>query len=203
MTIEKAENFFALMETRRSTRQFQSYPVDDAVIELAIRTAGSAPSGANKQPWFFAVIKNEKLKERLRFEAEQVEREFYFQNASDAWLKDLEPLRTGPVKPYLTQAPAIIAVFSRATKVSDCSTERTYYSRESTGIATGMLITALHQAGLATLTHTPSPMGFLNDLLDLDSSFRPYILVVTGYPERDCYYPKISRKHVSKISRVY
>ncbi len=188
------------MSKRRSIRQFSSRAIDREIILNAIQTAGSAPSGANRQPWHFALITNQSVKEKIRHAAEQVENEFYNHKASEEWLNDLKPLGTNSVKPYLSEAPALIAVFSRSfCESEDGSLQRSYYPIESTGIATGFLLTALHCAGLATLTHTPKPMFFLNHLLGLNKTFRPFMIVVTGYPKEPTKVPNISRKALHQI----
>lgn len=203
--IGKSQAFYESMSTRRSVRQFSDKPIPAGVLENAIRAAGTAPSGANAQPWFFAIIKSQELKEKLRAAAEKVEEEFYQKNASTEWLNDLAPLGTTAHKPHLSVAPAVVAVFTRQRPISTEAGEmkRSYYPVESTGIAVGILITALHQVGLATLTHTPRPMNFLNELLELDSSYRPYLLVVTGYAAHACVVPAIERKKFDEIARHY
>ena len=199
-SVTRSIEFLSSMKKRRSVRSFSNEPVENELLINAIRTAGSAPSGANKQPWYFALIRDTELKQKLRSAAERVESEFYAERASDRWLADLKPFETGPSKPYLTEAPAIIVVFSRSRqKTSDGQDDLTYYPIESTGIAVGFLIAALHNAGLATLTHTPNPMHFLNKLLDLDSTFRPFMLVVTGYPAPTNFVPPITKKPTEEI----
>jgi nitroreductase len=187
--------FYRLMNERRSIRRFSAEPIDREVLENAIRTAGTAPSGANVQPWYFAVIQSRDLKEKLRKEAEEVETAFYTSTATAKWQQDLAHLGTGPKKDYLSVAPAIIAVFTR----TEVDSERSYYPMESTGIAVGLLLASLHQAGLATLTHTPRPMFFLNSVLNLDRTYKPFMLVVTGYPEEPVMVPDISRRPLEAI----
>lgn len=199
----QSEEFYNKMSTRRSIRHFSTEPVDKNILINAIRTAGSAPSGANRQPWFFALISSHKKKEKIRQAAELVEYEFYNNKAPQTWLNDLKHLGTNSSKPYLTEASALIAVFSRTNHEADGESIRTYYPLESTGIATGFLITALHTAGLATLTHTPKPMFFLNDLLGLDRAYRPFMIVVTGYPKLPIQVPNISRKFLPEIMSEY
>lgn len=200
-----SEQFYRVMSTRRTVRHFSSKILPDGIIENAILTAGTAPSGANTQPWFFAVIKSQELKDQLREATEAVEQEFYQKSATQEWLKDLAPLGTDAQKPYLSTAPVIIAVFTRHRPhdADPQKMKRSYYPVESTGIAVGMLITALHQAGLSTLTHTPRPMNFLNKLLKLDESYRPFMLVVAGYPAEGATLPVIHRKSLSEINRTY
>ncbi len=203
--IGESRRFYESMSTRRSVRQFSEKPIPVGVLENAILAAGTAPSGANAQPWFFAIIKSQELKEKLRVAAEKVEHDFYQKNANPEWLSDLAPLGTSAHKPHLTVAPAIIAVFTRQRPLSTQTFDmkRSYYPMESTGIAVGILLTALHQAGLSTLTHTPRPMNFLNELLDLDQSYRPYLMVVTGHAASPCVVPAIERKSFSEIAREY
>lgn len=179
----RALAFFEAMRTRRTVRDFAPRPVPRDIIETALRTAGTAPNGANLQPWHFAVVGDPALKRRIREAAEVEEREFYHNRASAAWLRALEPLGTDAAKPFLETAPWLIAVFAQQTCAgTDGARHTTYYAKESTGIACGFLIAALHQAGLAALTHTPSPMGFLNGLLGRPAHEKPFLLLVTGYP---------------------
>lgn len=199
-----SSSFLEKITRRRSIRHFSSEPVDREVILNAIRTAGSAPSGANRQPWHFALITNQSLKEKIRLAAEQVEQKFYEETATEEWLNDLKPFATTSVKPYLSEAPALIAVFSRSHCESDDeSLQRTYYPVESTGIATGFLLTALHYAGLATLTHTPRPMFFLNEILRLNKTYRPFMIIVTGHPQQPIKVPNITRKPLHQILTEY
>lgn len=202
---DEAQRFYESMNTRRSVRQFSERPIQEGVLENAILAAGTAPSGANAQPWFFAIIKSADLKEKLRAAAEKVEHEFYQKKANPEWLSDLAPLGTTAHKPHLSVAPAIIAVFTRQRPLSmqTCDMKRSYYPVESTGIAVGILLTALHQSGLSTLTHTPRPMNFLNELLDLDQSYRPFLMVVTGHAASPCVVPAIERKTFNDIARQY
>jgi nitroreductase len=165
------------------------------LIETALLAAGTAPSGANLQPWHFVAVARKECKKRIRVAAEAEEKEFYEHRASAEWLQALKPLGTDTNKPFLETAPWLIAVFLRKYDVqSDGSKVKHYYPAESTGLATGLLITALHRAGLACLTHTPSPMSFLNDILDRPRNKRPFLLLVTGYPADDARVPDISRK---------
>ena len=198
----RSRDFFELMKGRRTIREFSDRPVPREVIENAILTAGRAPSGANKQPWHFAVISDADVKTRLRAAAEEEEREFYGGKASDTWLKDLEPFGTDDHKPFLEIAPWLIAVFREAYGVDEETGERTqnYYVHESAGIASGFLLAALHNAGLATLTHTPSPMGFLNEVCGRPKNERPIMLIVTGYPAEGVKVPDIDKKSLEEIS---
>ena len=193
------KEFVAHLQQRRSVREFSSRPVDRDVLLSCIEAAGSAPSGANSQPWFFALIESQDMKDRIREEAEKTERSFYQDRASEQWLEDLRPLGTSENKPFLSEAPALIVVFYK--KSTDIL--RTYYPQESTGIATGLLLAALHHAGLATLTHTPNPMGFLNDLLGIDRRQRAFMIIVIGHAKKSTAVPAIKRKALSEISAIY
>jgi iodotyrosine deiodinase len=198
----RARAFADEMSRRRTVRHYRDRDVPRAVIEDAIRAAGSAPSGANLQPWHFVAIgRDPDLRRRLREAAEAEEREFYAHRAPAEWLEALAPLGTDPEKPFLEVAPWLIAVFVEAHGVTpDGRRVKHYYAVESVGLATGLLIASLHQAGLATLTHTPSPMGFLNTLLGRPSHERPFLLLVAGYPAPDAEVPDISRKPLDRIA---
>ncbi|MEX0298285.1 MAG: nitroreductase family protein [Kordiimonas sp.] len=200
--IERSQAFFDLMKNRRTVREFSDKPVPREVIENAILTAGRAPSGANKQPWHFAVIADPDVKSRLRAAAEEEEREFYGGRASEEWLKDLEPFATDANKPFLEKAPYLIAIFRESYAVDQDTGTRTnnYYVHESAGIASGFLLAALHNAGLATLTHTPSPMGFLNEVCGRPANEKAIMLVVAGYPEDGVEVPVISKKPLKEIT---
>lgn len=197
----RAEAFRADMARRRSVRDFSSRPVARAVIEACLATAGSAPSGANLQPWYFVVVQDPEVKRRIRVAAEAEERAFYEARAPQDWLNALAPLGTDAHKPFLETAPCLIAVFQqRYSSAHDGKRVKHYYAAESVGLATGLLIAALHHAGLATLTHTPSPMGFLNRILERPRSERPFLLLVTGYPAPDAQVPEITRKTLREIA---
>lgn len=200
--VERSQEFFDLMKARRTVRDFSDKPVPREVIENAILTAGRAPSGANKQPWHFAVISSADIKAKLREAAEAEEREFYGGRASETWLKDLEPFGTDDQKPFLETAPWLIAVFRESYGLDEDTGEKTqnYYVHESAGLAAGFLIASLHNAGLATLTHTPSPMGFLNKICKRPKNERPIMLVVAGYPADDVQVPDIDKKPLDKIA---
>ena len=192
---QRLSDFYAEMNRRRTVRDFSDRPVPKDIIETALKVANTAPSGANLQPWHFAVITGPETKRKIREAAEAEESEFYSHRASPEWLAALEPLGTDSNKPFLETAPYLIAVFlQKFGKLPDGRKVKHYYPVESTGLATGMLITALHHAGLATLTHTPSPMKFLNQILGRPTSERPFLLLVTGYPATDAEVPDISRK---------
>jgi iodotyrosine deiodinase len=197
----RARDFGARLRRRRTVREYSARPVPRAVVEECLLAAGSAPSGANRQPWHFVVVTDPVVKRRIREAAEVEERDFYENRAPAEWLAALAPLGTGPDKPFLETAPLLIAIFARSYDVADDGARRkNYYVTESVGIATGMLITALHEAGLATLTHTPSPMGFLGRVLGRPPNERPFLLLVAGFPAADATVPDIGRKRLSEIA---
>lgn len=199
--LARAQAFADELARRRTVRDYAATPVPRAVIEACLRAAGSAPSGANQQPWHFVAISDPALKRRIREAAEAEEREFYGRRAPQAWLDALAPLGTDADKPFLDIAPWLIAVFYERTGAEvDGHKAKRYYPHESTGIACGLLIAALHHAGLATLTHTPSPMAFLNDLLGRPKHEVPYLLLVVGHPAAGCQVPAITRKALDEIS---
>ena len=192
--------FFENLSTRRTIRDFSDIPVDREVIENCIKTAGTAPSGANMQPWHFVLISDPIIKKQIRVAAEKEEKEFYEKRAPKEWLEVLAPLGTDDNKPYLETAPYLIAIFmQRYGKLPNGRKVKHYYGLESVGIATGMLITAIHNAGLASLTHTPSPMGFLNQILKRPKNERPFLLLVVGHPARYARVPDIKRKDINEI----
>jgi len=198
----RASEFASDMRRRRSVRNFSSRPVPKEVIEDCIRAAGSAPSGANKQPWCFVVVGDPARKKQIREAAEAEEHEFYTRRAPKAWLEVLTPLGTDENKPFLEDAPYLIVIFEQRYGMSpDGDKEKNYYTQESVGIATGVLITAIHNAGLASLTHTPSPMGFLNEILERPAHERPFLLLVVGYPADGAVVPKIGKKSLKEISQ--
>ena len=202
---KRAHDFYAMMKTRRTVRDFAPTPVPKDVIEQAILTAGRAPSGANKQPWHFSVVASTEKKKALRLAAEAEEREFYGGRASQEWLDDLAPFGTDANKPFLEVAPYLIVCFRELYGIDDESGDRktNYYIHESVGLACGFLIAALHQAGLATLTHTPSPMTFLNELCERPKNERAMMVVVAGYPAEGCTVPVIDKKKLSDFSSWY
>ncbi len=196
----RADGFYRDVRRRRSVREFSDRPVPRDIVETALRAAGTAPSGANLQPWHMVVISGAATKKRIRVAAEAEEREFYAHRASAEWLAALEPLGTDENKPFLETAPCLIAIFlQKYGTLPDGRKVKHYYPVESTGLATGILITALHHAGLATLTHTPSPMKFLNEILGRPKSERPFLLLVVGYPADDAHVPDISRKSLEEF----
>lgn len=192
--ITRAHQFAEEMACRRTVRDYAPTPVPRAIIEQCLRAAGTAPSGANQQPWRFVAVADAAIKHRIREAAEAEEREFYAHRAPDEWLEALAPLGTDADKPFLDTAPWLIAVFyERFGYDASGAKRKRYYPHESVGIATGLLIAALHRAGLATLTHTPSPMGFLNDILGRSHNEMPYLLLVVGHPAEGCRVPDIQR----------
>ncbi len=197
-----ARRFREQMARRRSVRDFDPRPVPRELVLECLRTAGQAPSGANMQPWHFEAVGDPALKRAIRLGAEEEERAFYDRRAGEEWLEALAPLGTDADKPFLETAPWLIAVFEQRHHVDARGRKvRHYYTRESVGLATGFLIAALHAAGLATLTHTPSPMGFLNRILGRPSSERPFLLLVTGYPAPGATVPDIRRKDPDEYIR--
>ena len=197
----RSAGFRADMLRRRSVRQFSNRPVPREIIEDCLRAAGSAPSGANKQPWHFVVVCDPAVKRKIREAAEAEELEFYGERAPNEWLEALEPLGTDEHKPFLETSPYLIAIFAESYGIGpEGEKAKNYYVQESVGIATGVLITAVHNAGLVSLTHTPSPMGFLNEILGRPENERPFLLLVVGYPAEDALVPDIPRKHLGEIS---
>ena len=200
-TVERSRNFYQEIKRRRTVRDFSDQPVSREVIENCILAAGTAPNGANLQPWHFSVVENLGVKTEIRKAAEQEEEAFYNGKAPQPWLDALAPLGTDSNKPFLETAPYLIVIFSKSHEQrNDGSTVKNYYANESTGIATGFLIAALHDAGLATLTHTPSPMKFLNKILNRPAHERPFVLLVVGYPSESAVVPDISKKSLAEIS---
>jgi iodotyrosine deiodinase len=198
---QRAQAFYAEMRRRRTVRDFSDKPVSQDVIENCILTAGTAPNGANMQPWHFAVISDPAIKRRIREAAEAEERAFYNGRAPEDWLEALAPLGTNAEKPFLETAPTLIVVFAQSYGVDESGQKvKHYYVQESVGIATGMLITAVHHAGLVSLTHTPSPMNFLNEICGRPKNERPFLILVVGYPAEDVQVPDISKKSLEEIA---
>lgn len=199
--LERAKSFFTMMKRRRTVRTFSDRPVPQAVIEACLQAASTAPSGANMQPWHFVVISDPEIKQRIRIAAEVEERAFYDHRAPEEWLNALKSIGTDSQKPFLETAPYLIAIFAQRHHLDHKGQPvKHYYVTESVGIATGMLITACHNAGLATLTHTPSPMGFLNQILGRPEYERPFLLLVVGYPTEDATVPDIKRKRLEDFA---
>jgi nitroreductase len=197
---QRAASFADSMRRRRTVRDFDRRPVPRVVIEECLRAAGSAPSGANMQPWHFVVVSDPAVKRRIRVGAEKEEREFYQHKAPQEWLDALAPLGTDEHKPFLEDAPFLIVIFAESYGLlPDGRKVKHYYTQESVGIATGLLIAAVHQAGLVSLTHTPSPMGFLNEILGRPAHERPFLILVVGYPAPDATVPAITKKPLPQI----
>lgn len=200
-TIQRSTDFFEWINKRRSVRDFSDKAIPKEVIENIICAASTAPSGAHKQPWTFAVVSNPDLKQKIREAAEKEEYESYTKRMSDEWLDDLKPMQTDWKKPFLEIAPYLIIVFKKAYDLDEEGNKHTnYYVNESVGLAAGMLLTAIHHAGLVALTHTPSPMNFLSNLLKRPTNERPVLLIPVGYPAEETYVPKLKRKSADEIA---
>lgn len=203
-SLETSINFYKLLNSRRSVREFSSKPISKEIIKNIIKTASTAPSGAHKQPWTFCVVSNPEIKSKIRIAAEKEERESYEKRMSERWKKDLEHIGTDANKPFLEEAPYLIIVFKKAYDLDKNGNKfNNYYVNESVGIACGMLITAIHNAGLVTLTHTPSPMNFLSKILKRPSNERPFLLLPIGYPKEPVYVPDLQRKPLDEIAIFY
>ena len=200
--LSKSRDFLNKMQRRRSVRKFSDRQVPLVAMENIVMTASSAPSGANKQPWKFIIVKNVELKRKIRIAAEKEEKEFYTNRAPQSWLDDLQELGTNWQKEFLETAPYLIIVFKVLYEEDAELKRKHYYINESVGIACGMLITAIHKAGLVSLTHTPSPMGFLQDILNRPKNEKPYLLIPVGYPAEDAKVPDISKKNFDDIAEV-
>lgn len=198
---QRAASFYENIKRRRTIREFSDRPVPREIIEHCLLAAGTAPNGANQQPWHFAVVSNPEKKREIREAAENEEREFYQNRAPDEWLEALAPLGTDEHKPFIEIAPYLIIIFAQSYGLTPEGEKiKHYYSQESVGIATGMLITALHNAGLSTLTHTPSPMNFLNEILDRPVNEKPFLNLVVGYPAEGVQVPDLSKKSLDEIA---
>lgn len=203
-TIQRSKEFHEWLDKRRSVRDFSDKPIPKEVIENIICAASTAPSGAHKQPWTFAVISNPELKTKIREAAEKEEHESYTKRMSEEWLDDLKPMQTDWQKPFLEIAPYLIIVFKKAYDLdADGNKHTNYYVNESVGLAAGMLLTAIHHAGLVALTHTPSPMNFLSNLLERPANERPVLLIPVGYPVEETYVPKLTRKCADEVAVFY
>jgi iodotyrosine deiodinase len=200
--IQKSKDFLSEIRKRRSVREFSSKNVPIDIVKNAIKVALSAPSGANKQPWHFVLVKNKKVKKKIRTAAEKEEKKFYNYRASDDWLKDLNQFRTDWKKPFLEEAPYLIAVFKEVYDLDRQKKRKNYYVNESVGISCGFLIMALHDSGLACLPHTPSPMGFLEQVLKRPKNERAYLLVPTGLPSSRTSVPKLNKKEFNKVCSI-
>lgn len=197
---QRSHDFFAFMDRRRSLRYFSDRPVPKEIIENIIKTASTAPSGAHKQPWTFCVVGDPAIKAKIREAAEAEERESYGGRMSEEWLRDLAPLGTDWQKPFLETAPWLIVIFKKAYELEDGEKRKCYYVSESVGIAAGFLLAAIHNAGLVSLTHTPSPMNFLQKILERPDNERPFLLVPVGYPADGATVPDLRRKSLEAVS---
>lgn len=198
-SLQRAEQFRANMATRRSIRFFSDKPVPKRIIEELIMAAATAPSGANKQPWFFVAVGNPEIKSKIREAAEKEEYENYHGRMSKEWLEDLKKLDTNHIKPFLEEAPWLIVIFKKTYNREGDKKTKNYYVQESVGIAAGLLIAAIHQAGLVTLTHTPSPMGFLSEILERPEEEKPFLLLPVGYPAEGAMVPDLHRKAKEQV----
>ncbi len=202
-SLTKSTKFYNWLDTRRSVREYSKQPVLKEVIENIIKSASTAPSGAHKQPWTFCAVSNSELKTKIRLAAEEEERENYATRMTERWLQDLAPLGTDTNKPFIEDAPWVIVVFKRVYEHEGSEKHNNYYVNESVGIACGMLITAIHNAGLVTLTHTPSPMNFLAKLLQRPANERAYLLLPVGYAKQPVYVPDLKRKPLNEVAVFY
>ena len=199
--LERANAFYDQIRKRRTVRDFSDRPVPREIIDKCILSAGTAPNGANLQPWHFSVVCSQQVKAAIREAAEEEEREFYHDRAPEEWLNALTPFGTNEYKPFLEIAPYLIVIFAKPYDVDESGNRtKNYYANESVGIATGMLITALHHCGLATLTHTPSPMKFLNQILGRPANERAFLVLVAGYPADGALVPSITKKSLEEIT---
>jgi nitroreductase len=198
---ERASAFLEQSQCRRTVRDFSDRPVPRDIIEMCVLAAGTAPNGAHRQPWRFVIVSDPEIKRRIRLAAEDEEKEFYAGRAPDDWLEALAPLGTDETKPFLERAPYLIVVFAESYAVEETGEKtKNYYVTESVGIATGLLVTAIHTAGLVSLTHTPSPMGFLNEILGRPENERAFLILVVGHPAQDATVPELQRKPLDEIA---
>lgn len=198
---KRALDFYAEMSRRRTVRDFSDQPVDRSIIENCLRAAGTAPSGANQQPWSFIIVSDQSVKRQIREAAEEIEKKFYSKKNTEKWVKALKHLGTGPIKPFLENAPYLIAIFSQLYGHSaDGEKKKHYYVSESVGIATGILLAGLHHAGLASLTYTPANMRFLNKILARPANEKPFMILVVGYPSENALVPAIQKKSLEDIA---
>lgn len=200
---QRAKSYYEWLDTRRTVRDISDKPISKALIEHLIMAGSTAPSGAHKQPWTFCAISNAEIKKAIREAAEKEEYDSYHGRMSERWLKDLEPIGTDWNKPFLEEAPWIIVIFKRVFETVDGEKSNNYYVNESVGIACGMIISAIHKAGLVTLTHTPSPMNFLTKILNRPENERPYLLLPIGYPKDEVYVPALKRKPLEDVAVFY
>ena len=197
-----SKSFLANIRSRRSVRDFSDKAVPIELITNAIKAAASAPSGANKQPWYFVIVNDPHIKKEIRLAAEKEEKAFYSYRASGEWLKDLEPFETNWSKPFLEIAPSLIVVFKKVYDVRKKQRKKNYYVNESVGIASGVLLAALHHSGLATLTHTPAPMGFLEGILKRPKNEKAFLLIPVGFPSKDAEVPRLNKKPFNEVCDI-
>ena len=200
--LNHSKSFLTNIRSRRSVRDFSDKAVPIELITNAIKAAASAPSGANKQPWYFVIVNDPIIKKEIRFAAEKEEKAFYNYRATDEWLKDLEPFETNNSKPFLEIAPSLIVVFKKTYDVRKKQKKKNYYVNESVGISCGILLAALHNSGLATLTHTPSPMGFLEEILKRPKNEKAFLLIPIGFPSKDAEVPRLTKKPFNEVCNI-
>ena len=201
--VQRSKRFLEMIKSRRTVRDFSEKNIPEGIIENAVKVAATAPSGANKQPWHFVIVKDPSIKKKIPVAAEKEEKEFYDHRAPDEWLADLEPLGTDWNKPFLEDAPFLIVVFKKIYGMEDDLQFKHYYVNESVGIASGFLLAAVHQAGLVALTHTPSPMGFLSKILKRPENERAFLLIPIGYPSEDAEVPVLTKKTFEEVVEVF
>ena len=200
--LNHSKSFLTKISSRRSVRDFSEEAVPTEIITNAVKAAASAPSGANKQPWHFVVVNDPLIKKEIRIAAEKEEKAFYSYRASGEWLKDLEPFETNWSKPFLEVAPSLIVVFKKVYDVRKKQRKKNYYVNESVGIASGILLAALHHSGLATLTHTPAPMGFLEGILKRPKNEKAFLLIPVGFPSKDAEVPRLAKKSFNEVCDI-
>ena len=200
--VRRSKRFLEMIKSRRTVRDFSEKNIPVGVIETAVRAAASAPSGANKEPWHFVIVKDPAVKKKIRVAAEKEEKEFYEHRAPDSWLEDLNQFKTDWHKPFLEVAPALVVVFRQSYRDLGSTRRKNYYVNESVGIASGFLLAALHNAGLVTLTHTPSPMGFLEKILKRPKNEKAFLLIPVGYPAENAKVPDLIKKPYNEIATV-
>ena len=200
--VQRSKRFLAMIKSRRTVRDFSEKNIPEGIIENAVKVAATAPSGANKQPWHFVTVKDPAIKKKIRVAAEKEEKEFYEHRAPDSWLEDLNQFKTDWHKPFLEEAPALIVVFRQSYRDLGSTRKKNYYVSESVGIASGFLLAALHNSGLVTLTHTPSPMGFLEGILKRPKNEKAFLLIPVGYPAENAKVPGLIKKSYNEIATV-
>jgi nitroreductase len=200
--VQRSKRFLEMIKSRRTVRDFSEKNIPEGIIENAVKVAATAPSGANKQPWHFVIVKDPAIKKKIRVAAEKEEKEFYEHRAPDSWLEDLNQFKTDWHKPFLEEAPALIVVFRQSYRDLGSTRKKNYYVSESVGIASGFLLAALHNSGLVTLTHTPSPMGFLGGILKRPKNEKAFLLIPVGYPAENAKVPDLIKKPYNEIATV-